>query len=166
LALLRDVGYAVEGVTTVRSYQIEGPADSLPVLVDRLLANDAVERAVVGRLAMDRLGESTAYVFELLTVNMRGIDDEALIDLSRRGQLSLSLAELRTIQAHFEGLGREPTDCELETIAQTWSEHCSHKTLRGPDFLRGTDDRQLAQGDDLSRDEGARLRLAGECFQR
>ena len=28
-------------------------------------------------------------------------------------------------------LGREPTDCELETIAQTWSEHCSHKTLKG-----------------------------------
>ena len=28
-------------------------------------------------------------------------------------------------------MGREPTDVELETIAQTWSEHCSHKTLAG-----------------------------------
>jgi phosphoribosylformylglycinamidine (FGAM) synthase PurS component len=27
-------------------------------------------------------------------------------------------------------LGREPTDIELETIAQTWSEHCVHKTLK------------------------------------
>ncbi len=31
----------------------------------------------------------------------------------------------------FRGVGRDPTDVELETIAQTWSEHCSHKTLKG-----------------------------------
>ena len=39
--------------------------------------------------------------------------------------------EMETIQRHFQELGREPTDIELETIAQTWSEHCSHKTLKG-----------------------------------
>jgi phosphoribosylformylglycinamidine synthase len=38
---------------------------------------------------------------------------------------------MRAIQEHFAGVGRDPTDCELETLAQTWSEHCSHKTLRG-----------------------------------
>jgi len=38
---------------------------------------------------------------------------------------------MRPIQAHFRELGREPTDVELETLAQTWSEHCSHKTLKG-----------------------------------
>jgi len=43
----------------------------------------------------------------------------------------LSLAEMQTIQAHFRELGRDPTDVELESIAQTWSEHCSHKTLAG-----------------------------------
>ncbi|HWB01299.1 MAG TPA: phosphoribosylformylglycinamidine synthase subunit PurL, partial [Pirellulales bacterium] len=50
---------------------------------------------------------------------------------SREGQLYLSLDEMRTIQAHFRTLSREPTDVELETVAQTWSEHCSHKTLAG-----------------------------------
>src|SRR5205807_389578 len=35
------------------------------------------------------------------------------------------------IQAYYRELGREPTDAELETLAQTWSEHCSHKTLKG-----------------------------------
>src|SRR5206468_5128719 len=35
------------------------------------------------------------------------------------------------IQQHYRELGRDPTDAELETLAQTWSEHCSHKTLRG-----------------------------------
>ena len=38
---------------------------------------------------------------------------------------------MHAIQAHFQSLGREPTDIELETLAQTWSEHCSHKTLKG-----------------------------------
>ncbi len=51
--------------------------------------------------------------------------------LSRDGQLSLNLAEMQAIQAHFREPGRDPTDVELETLAQTWSEHCSHKTLKG-----------------------------------
>ena len=38
---------------------------------------------------------------------------------------------MQTIRAYFRELGRDPTDAELETIAQTWSEHCSHKTLAG-----------------------------------
>ena len=44
---------------------------------------------------------------------------------------------MRTIRDHFDSLGRDPTDIELETIAQTWSEHCSHKTLRGPYEFNG-----------------------------
>src|SRR5436309_2431094 len=38
---------------------------------------------------------------------------------------------MKAIQQHFRDLGRDPTDVELETLAQTWSEHCSHKTLKG-----------------------------------
>ena len=59
------------------------------------------------------------------------MDDAALVKLSRQGQLYLSLVEMQTIQAHFRSLDRDPTDVELETVAQTWSEHCSHKTLAG-----------------------------------
>ena len=59
------------------------------------------------------------------------MDDEALEVLSRQGQLYLSLVEMQTIQARFRQFQRDPTDAELETIAQTWSEHCSHKTLTG-----------------------------------
>ena len=51
--------------------------------------------------------------------------------LSREGCLSLDLAEMRTIQTHFAELGRAPTNVELESLAQTWSEHCVHKTLKG-----------------------------------
>ena len=38
---------------------------------------------------------------------------------------------MRAIQDHFKKEDRNPTDVELETIAQTWSEHCRHKTFRG-----------------------------------
>ena len=51
--------------------------------------------------------------------------------LSKQGQLYLSLAEMQTIRQHWIDQDRDPTDIELETVAQTWSEHCSHKTLKG-----------------------------------
>ena len=53
-----------------------------------------------------------------------------LTKLSREGHLFLSLAEMKAIQAYFRQQEREPTDIELETLAQTWSEHCVHKTLK------------------------------------
>ena len=67
----------------------------------------------------------------MITVPLEGLSEEELLDVSRRGQLSLNLPELRAIKTHFAEVGRDPTDVELETLAQTWSEHCSHKTLKG-----------------------------------
>jgi len=131
LAILRELGYRVTDVRTVRTYRVAGPAEAMPQLIRRVLANDAIEQAVVGPITLDHLGEGHAYTFRRIDVPIRGLDDDALMRISREGQLSLNPAELRTIQAHFAALGREPSDCELETIAQTWSEHCSHKTLRG-----------------------------------
>ncbi len=131
LAILKDLDYPVSNVRTIRTYRIDGPADQLPRLIERVLANDAVEQAIIGDLPFDRLGQGQPYQFRKEEVPIRGLDDGALKELSRSGQLSLSLAEMKAIQQHFAGLGRDPTDCELETLAQTWSEHCSHKTLKG-----------------------------------
>ncbi len=57
-------------------------------------------------------------------------DDAELMRISQEGTLSLNLNEMQTIQSHFAKLQRNPTDVELETIAQTWSEHCVHKTFK------------------------------------
>ena len=57
-------------------------------------------------------------------------DDAELLRISHEGLLSLNLAEMQAIQAYFAKLGRYPTDLELETLAQTWSEHCVHKTFK------------------------------------
>ncbi|HET9921010.1 MAG TPA: phosphoribosylformylglycinamidine synthase subunit PurS, partial [Ktedonobacteraceae bacterium] len=58
------------------------------------------------------------------------MSDTQLIELSKNGMLALNLDEMRAIQAYFRDERREPTDVEMETLAQTWSEHCSHKTFR------------------------------------
>lgn len=58
-------------------------------------------------------------------------DNKQLEEISARGQLSLNLSEMRAIQNYYKLIKRDPTDVELETIAQTWSEHCVHKTFKG-----------------------------------
>ncbi|HTQ38004.1 MAG TPA: phosphoribosylformylglycinamidine synthase subunit PurL [Pirellulales bacterium] len=131
-AAIADFGVAVEAVRTLRKFWLcDLPAEKLPLLAAKVLANDAIEQVVVGPLKFDRLAVGSDYVFQLVTVPLRDMDDTALVKLSRTGQLFLSLDEMQTIQTHFCQLGRDPTDAELETLAQTWSEHCSHKTLAG-----------------------------------
>ena len=166
LGLLGDLGYDVDAVRTIRTYRVLGPADALPRLVARVLANDAIEQAVIGPLPFDRLGQGRPYRFARVETPIRSLDDDALVALSRVGQLYLSLDEMRTIRDHFRNLGREPTDCELETLAQTWSEHCSHKTLRGRVRVRRRGDRQPPQADDLQGDLGPGPRLARERLRR
>ncbi|MFA6093823.1 MAG: phosphoribosylformylglycinamidine synthase subunit PurL [Elusimicrobiota bacterium] len=61
---------------------------------------------------------------------------KTLQDLNTKNGWSLSLLELQAIQSHFRRLKREPTHAEIETLAQTWSEHCKHKTLTSPVRLR------------------------------
>jgi phosphoribosylformylglycinamidine synthase subunit PurSL len=56
--------------------------------------------------------------------------EQQLMELSKTGLLALNLDEMLTIQQHYKQQRREPTDVELETLAQTWSEHCSHKTFK------------------------------------
>jgi len=63
-------------------------------------------------------------------VSFLAMNDEQLLAFSKAGLLSLNLDELHAIQQHYREQGREPSDVELETLAQTWSEHCSHKTFK------------------------------------
>jgi phosphoribosylformylglycinamidine synthase subunit PurSL len=130
----RDLGVPLQSVSTFRRYFLNPgtlSAAARETLFRKVLANEAIERVVEGPLTLDHLTVGAPYHFRLVTVPLRDLDDAALVKVSRDGQLSLSLAEMQAIQAHYRELGREPTDVELETLAQTWSEHCSHKTLKG-----------------------------------
>ena len=64
-------------------------------------------------------------------IDILNANDEELQKISIEGVLSLNLEEMRTIKDYFVQIGRNPTDVELETLAQTWSEHCVHKTFKG-----------------------------------
>lgn len=132
LTAANDLGIRPEAVATLRKFWLTG-ADEAGVkhLSTRLLANDAIEQVFLGPLSLEQLEMGRPYKFELRTIAVRELDDAALMKLSREGQLYLQLAEMQTIRQHFRDLGRDSTDVELETIAQTWSEHCSHKTLAG-----------------------------------
>lgn len=66
---------------------------------------------------------------ELVAIGKSGIKNA---DGTRRGPLALSLSAMKAIQAHYRKLGRKPTDIELETFAQTWSEHCKHTIFSDP----------------------------------
>ena len=131
-AAARDFDLEINSIRTLKKYWFEGAnQQQLALIGSRILANDAIEEVFLGPLPFDHLQMGSPYEFALKTVSLQGLDDKGLLLLSREGQLYLQLAEMQTIQQHFAQLGRDPTDVELETIAQTWSEHCSHKTLAG-----------------------------------
>ena len=130
--LLADFGLHVDGLRTFKKYWITGIDDSEKrTLASKLLANDSIEQVIFGNIPFATLQVGSPYEFKLITVSIRDMDDDALQRLSKEGQLYLSLTEMQTIQTAYQKLGRDPTDVELETLAQTWSEHCSHKTLAG-----------------------------------
>ena len=138
LAAIADLDLKADAVRTLRKYWF-GDLDSerLKQLCDKVLSNQAIEQVIVGPLTFERLEIGSPYRFQRVMVPIGSLDDDALVRLSRQGQLYLSLVEMQTIQVHFRSLKRDPTDVELETVAQTWSEHCSHKTLAGRIAYRG-----------------------------
>ncbi len=133
LETARRMRVPLAAVRTFRRYYLHPaiPTQQAQLLARKVLANAAIEHVVFGPLQVDHLGMGSPYQFRLVTVPIREADDEVLLRISRDGMLALSLEEMRAIQQHYRAHAREPTDCELETIAQTWSEHCSHKTLKG-----------------------------------
>ena len=129
---IRDMGIPVREVRTGRSYLIRGkvPRDELERIANRVLANGVVESVHFEPFVPKEFQRGHEYKLNLRHVEIRKLSDEQLQKLSREGHLFLSLAEMKAIQAYYREQGREPTDVELETIAQTWSEHCVHKTLK------------------------------------
>lgn len=136
----------VDQVLTARRYSITGArsAEDLVRLASQVLANDCIECWYIDGFDRhdripDVIPEPPTKPFEVRHVPLRELTDEQLTQLSRTGHLFLSLDEMRAVRDHFVTRGREPIDLELETLAQTWSEHCVHKTLKSAFVYRGDD---------------------------
>jgi phosphoribosylformylglycinamidine synthase II len=134
LRALRALGMRPTRAATGRTLWIDAdaPAETVAAAVRRSVANELIEEIGVGpvpaprELPRERAHRATP------EIPLEGLDDGALAALSRRHALALSAVELRAVRDHFARLGRHPRLGELETLAQTWSEHCKHKTLTGP----------------------------------
>jgi phosphoribosylformylglycinamidine synthase II len=129
---IRDLGIKdVEEVKTAKKYLIKGNFSKKEILSisEKILFNKIIQHTVKGKSSI--YPEPPAYQFKLIHVNILKVSDKKLKEISKKGQLFLNIDEMRAIRGYFRKLKRDPTDCELETIAQTWSEHCKHKTFRG-----------------------------------
>ena len=111
--------YIVEGLTQPRQTQ----------LAKRLLVNSVIQHWSTTEISA-AFPEETASSGAVETIPVRDLSDEQLLKISSERRAALDLAEMRAIQAYFRLEGREPSDVEFETIAQTWSEHCGHKTFK------------------------------------
>ncbi|GAA4361196.1 phosphoribosylformylglycinamidine synthase subunit PurS [Hymenobacter saemangeumensis] len=120
----------------------ELPTADLRRIAEELLGNKMINRFEVGRVAegirdfTPRPGGGAEAITEV--ISLTGLSDEELIQLSKANVYALNLEEMRAIRAYYAsadtqarrqaaGLPLDPTDCELEILAQTWSEHCKHK---------------------------------------
>ena len=120
-------------LSDLRDNRGQRPSESaMADLCSRLLANPVVEQWALDEVKPGFVvGDDTAAAgHEVEVIELRTLDPDALELLNRQRSLALDTEELRVIQQWFTGEQRDPTDVELETLAQTWSEHCSHKTFR------------------------------------
>jgi phosphoribosylformylglycinamidine synthase len=141
-AAARRIGLAeLTGVRTLRRHLLpDAPGTPGAEAAATTLANDLIETTLCydaatppearARFYRDLAATPAPVAPRVREVPLRGADDAALQQISSAGVLALDLQEMRAVQAHFRELGRDPSDGELETIAQTWSEHCSHKTFK------------------------------------
>ena len=124
----QQLGLPVAAAATGRRLVLPAGADT-DVLLRRLVANPIIERWTSGPATPDlHPGSDDAPAVEVVAI--RDLDDAGLARLGAARSLALDPAELTVIRDHFRSVGRDPTDVELETLAQTWSEHCAHKTFR------------------------------------
>ena len=135
-------------VFTTKTYAFWGIPDGVsPEKLAETIHNPMIERASIsgredcskGKWPEIDLPEMPSVYFQPPAMVDLEVSDEELLEISEKGLLALNLEEMRAIQSHFrdesvrsaraqEGLPLDrPTDAELECIAQTWSEHCSHK---------------------------------------
>jgi phosphoribosylformylglycinamidine synthase len=132
MAAIADMGVTADNVRTARKYVLLGDItqSQTDTIAKKILANDCIEDVIIGNEAEPPSPHLKPYELQIVHWPIRELDDDGLIALSKAKDLFLNLVEMQTIQNHYRQLNREPTDVELESIAQTWSEHCVHKTLK------------------------------------
>lgn len=128
---LVELGLPAHRASTATRYELIGDLSDADLhrLARQLLCNETIEHYALGPIPPQFETATTASDL-VESIPLDGLDEEALLALSKERLLSLNADEMRQIQEFYEVMGRAPTDVELETLAQTWSEHCVHKTFK------------------------------------
>lgn len=139
-----------EAVYSTKVFFIDGITDADAKKVANSLYNPLIERATIkssSQFEEERGFGTHVPIVKLpdpeapLSVNLEVSDEELIAigkqgilgsDGKRRGPLALDLQYMKAIRNYFRKQKRNPTDIELETLAQTWSEHCKHTILSSP----------------------------------
>lgn len=131
-AAIADMGKTVKNVRTARKYILLGQlnGNQINTISKKVLANDCIEQCLIGNQAEPPEPHLKQYELKIVHWPIRDLTDDELLQLSKEKDLFLNLCEMQEIQNYYKELATEPTDIELETLAQTWSEHCVHKTLK------------------------------------
>lgn len=119
----------VRAVRTAKRYFIEGQLDTqqLAMVSSRLLVNHTIQHVV----ETDPVGfpQNPRYQFELQSIDI--LNMTILEQGNIRELFGFDDSEFQAIVDYFKQNKRNPSNVELETLAQTWSEHCCHKTFGG-----------------------------------
>lgn len=94
-----------------------------------LLANNVIQHWKIGNIEPS-FPEEVESSGTVEYIPIQSLSGQELLTLSKERRAALDLPEMQAIQNYFIKEGRDPTDVEFETIAQTWSEHCVHKTFK------------------------------------
>jgi phosphoribosylformylglycinamidine synthase len=135
-----ELGFAgVLRASTGIRFLIEGAGlETVQKLAGRLLVNNIIQHWIIGHI-QPSFPQEAASNGSVETILVRGVSEIDLFEISRERRAALDLAEMKAVQAYFNSIQRDPTDVEFEMIAQTWSEHCVHKTFKA--LIELTDER-------------------------
>ncbi len=136
LKAVHQLGFDCTAVKLTRLYTLQGnlTEEQLSQIGRKLLYNPVIEHIVEdGEHPFLEIvqGEPT-----MQTIPVGDMSDNDLLALSQN-RLWLNLTEMHAIRDYYLKRGRQATDVEIETLAQTWSEHCSHKVFRARLILDG-----------------------------
>ncbi|PKL07401.1 MAG: phosphoribosylformylglycinamidine synthase, partial [Spirochaetae bacterium HGW-Spirochaetae-7] len=133
LRAARELGIdGLVAVSTGESFDVEGDDltdGELRLLAERLLCNAVIQRWALGEIEPAWPSEATGSG-SVEMIDIAAMDDAALLALSAQRRAALDLVEMRAIRDYYRNEDRACTDAEFETVAQTWSEHCVHKTFK------------------------------------
>ncbi len=132
-----DLGIHPAAADSSREYRFWGSTttEQVDMIAGRLLVNKTVQHVVESK------PESLTFegsVGPISVIPIREASEAELMELSK-DKLFLDAKEMSVVQKYFQGLERDPTDAELETIAARWSEHCGHKTFNAKIMVRQED---------------------------